>query len=136
MKVSIMSKDGLRVINLNRRKAIHERCLNCSCWNPFDVTNCTFSDCPLYEFRTGKGKQAPKKRKQAIRAYCLWCMAGHVREISKCVSYHCALFPYRMDKTDMSVKIDSISQDDHIGVVFEDKDRKAIPRQGGLELAP
>ena len=100
MKVKIMSKNGFRVVNLNRRKAIHERCLNCSCWNPSEVTNCKNEDCPLFGFRTGKGKQRPEKRKEAIRKYCLWCINGQHSEIKKCVSYKCPLFSYRMNQID------------------------------------
>ena len=53
MRVSILSKNGLKIVNLNRRKAIRERCLNCSCWRPQELTNCTLTDCPLYPYRTG-----------------------------------------------------------------------------------
>jgi hypothetical protein len=108
MKVKIQSKDGYKIVDLNRRKAIRERCLNCSAWIPKEVSNCEFVDCPLYPFRSGKGKQNPRMRKKAIRSYCLWCMCGQRSEVSKCVSPDCPLFPYRMNGIDRSAKIESL----------------------------
>ena len=100
MKVKIQSKDGYRIINTNRRKAIRERCLNCSGWVLKEVSSCDFVDCFLYPFRSGKGKQNPKTREKAIRGYCRWCMCGQRAEVSKCVSQDCPLFPYRMNGID------------------------------------
>lgn len=121
MKVKILAKNGLKIVNLNRRKAIHERCLNCSCWIPNEVTNCSFTDCPLYSYRTGKGKQNPNERKKAIRDYCLWCMVGQHSEIRKCVSHHCPLFAYRMKNIDRSAETVSMAENEHIEPVFEGK---------------
>jgi hypothetical protein len=95
MKTQIIGKDRLETVNLNRRKAIHERCLNCACWHPKDVTDCDFIECPLYQFRTGGGKQDTKLRTKAIKEYCLWCAKGQVGEITKCPSVNCSLFAYR-----------------------------------------
>ena len=126
MKAKILSKDGYKVIDLNRRKAIRERCLNCSGWIPKEVSNCASGDCPLYPFRSGKGKQNPKKRKKAIRAYCRWCMCGQRSEVSKCVPQEshgdiliCPLFPYRMNGIDRPSKIESLPKNDHIKAVLE-----------------
>ena len=127
MKVKIMSKDGFKVVDLNRRKAIHERCLNCSTWHPRNVTECEFSDCSLFPFRSGNGKQNPKKRKQAIKSYCLWCMAGQSSEISKCVSVNCPLFAYRLKRIDRSIEIDFDIQKEHIEPISEDKTYEGIP---------
>ena len=50
MKVSILRKNGHEVVDLNRRRAIRERCcLNCSGYSPKEVTNCEFTDCPIIE---------------------------------------------------------------------------------------
>lgn len=105
MKVEIMSKNGTKVADLNRRKAIRERCLNCHGWYLREVKKCSFTDCALYPFRSGIGKQDAKKREEAIREYCVWCMAGNVKEVPKCVSPDCSLFPYRMTKVDKSIEI-------------------------------
>ena len=106
MKVNILRKNGLEIVDLNRRKAIRERCLNCTGWNYKEVTECNFSnDCPLHPFRSGEGKQNSKDRTQAIRDYCLWCMNGQRSEIAKCSSPDCPLYPYRKYRTDTSVKI-------------------------------
>ena len=55
----------------NRRKSIRKKCLDCSGFSPKEVTNCSFKDCALYPYRSGKGKQNPKARAKAIRKYCL-----------------------------------------------------------------
>jgi len=128
MKVSILGKNGLKVVDLNRRKAIRERCLNCSCWIPGEVTNCTFNDCQLYPFRSGQGKQNPKVRKKAVRSYCLWCMAGQHSEIRKCVSIYCPLFIYRMKGIDRSIEINSMPKNEHIEPYFQTNNRKDVHR--------
>jgi hypothetical protein len=117
MKFKIQSKDGHKTINLNRRKAIRERCLNCSGWIPKEVSNCEFDDCSLHPFRSGKGKQNPELRDKAIRKYCLWCMNGQRAEVSKCVSPDCPLFPYRMNGIDSTSNIKSLLKKDHIEAV-------------------
>ena len=126
MKIKIMAKDDFKIVDLNRRKAIHERCLNCSCWIPSEVKNCAFHDCPLYAFRTSRGKQSPKARAEAIRKYCLWCMAGQRHEVAKCVSRTCPLFPYRMKDIDRAVEIVSLPEKAHIEPVSETKSMKGI----------
>ena len=91
--VEILSKDGLKTVELNRRQAIRERCLNCSAWSPKEVTECEFHDCQLYPYRMGTGKQNPKARAKAIREYCAWCMA--TEQPSRCVVVDCPLYCYR-----------------------------------------
>ena len=100
MLAVIQGKTGLKTVDLNRRKAIHERCLNCSCWIPKEVEHCSFQDCPLHEYRSGKGKQNAKARYKAIKAYCLWCMAGQWSEVKKCVSVHCPLHHFRSGRAE------------------------------------
>jgi hypothetical protein len=121
MKVIILGKNGPKVIDLNRRKAVRERCLNCSGWSHKEVTNCIFKNCPLYSFRSGQGKQNAKDRSKAIRKYCLWCMDGQYGEVSKCPSKDCSLFPYRKAHRDRSAEIKSLSKKGHIEACFEDK---------------
>ena len=41
-------------IRLTPMRAIRKKCLDCSCGNSFEVSNCPVTDCPLYEYRTGK----------------------------------------------------------------------------------
>jgi len=95
MQVLTISKDGIKNVNLNRRKAIHERCLNCCCWHPGEVAKCALKKCPLYQFRTGGEKQDAKLRNSAIKNYCLFCMSGQVGEIAKCPSNKCPLYVFR-----------------------------------------
>lgn len=101
MKATIQVKYGLKTLDLNRRRAIREKCLNCSAWVNKEVTECIFTPeyskpCSLWPFRQGRGKQDAKKRNRAIRDYCLWCMGGTQSEIPKCVSPNCALFNFRL----------------------------------------
>ena len=119
MKVIIIGKNGPKSFDLNRRKAIRERCLNCSGWSHKELANCTFSDCPLYPFRSGQGKQNAKVRSKAIRKYCLWCMNGQHGEVSICPSTDCSLFPYRKTRTDRSTEIKSLLKKSHIASHFE-----------------
>ena len=126
MKVKIMSKVGFKIVDLNRRKAIHERCLNCSAWIPSEVSGCSFHACPLFWFRTGKEKQNPRERKEVIRKYCLWCMAGQSSAVSKCASTICSLYPYRRNQMDRSVEIVSKAEKVHIETIAETKTEKGI----------
>lgn len=80
---------------LNRRKAIRERCLDCSAQCRSEVRECAFHECSLFDYRTGTGKQEPAKRDQAIRAYCRWCMNGQPKEVSICSRENCTLHAYR-----------------------------------------
>ena len=132
MKVEILSKNGVKVADLNRRKAIHERCLNCSAWYHAEVTGCTFKGCPLYPFRTGKGKQDAKARGQAIKDYCKWCMAGQVSEVRKCVSETCPLFHFRGKDLRKPQNTPSNSKNDYRRAVFETETGKTY--YGDLQL--
>jgi hypothetical protein len=103
--MKIHHKSGQKKIAVNRRKAIRERCLNCSSWYRKDVDDCYMTDCHLHPYRTGKGKQNAKKRAVAIRLYCFWCCAEQRAEVLKCPAKDCPLFPYRKSIIDKSVKI-------------------------------
>jgi len=95
METTIIGKDGLKTTDLNRRKATHEKCLDCSCWSYTEVTGCHRTKCPLYPFRNGRGKQDAGERSKAIRSYCIWCMAGQSIEVGKCTAVTCPLFVFR-----------------------------------------
>ena len=103
MRTVIQGKTGLKTVDLNRRKAIREKCLNCSCWDLKEVANCRFVDCALHRYRKGKGKQDPKDRDRAIRGYCFWCMAGQRAEVAKCPSRHCPLFLFRRGRAEKPI---------------------------------
>ena len=121
MKIKIIGKNGPKEVDLNRRKAVRERCLNCAGWFHKEVTSCIFLDCFLYPFRSGQGKQNAKARAKAIRNYCLWCMNDQHAEVSKCSSTDCSLFPYRKSKTDRSAEIKSLPKKDRIESYLEEK---------------
>jgi hypothetical protein len=120
MKTEIQSKDGPKVVNLNRRRAIREKCLNCSGWSLKEVEECSFKDtCSLFAYRMGRGKQNAKARNQAVSSYCTWCMAGNVYEVKRCTAPHCAFFVFRGSKADAPQKCPSLSKNAHIEVSFE-----------------
>ena len=116
MKGEILGRNRVKTVSLNRRKAVRERCLNCSGWSFQEVEGCSFTDCPLSPFRSGKGKQNAKDRNRAIKDYCRWCMAGEKAEIKKCVSVHCPLFTFRRGTTE---KMNPVLTKGHIEHVFE-----------------
>jgi hypothetical protein len=115
MKVAIQNKDGhLKVVDLNRRKAIRERCLNCSGWCFSDVRECKFTECVLHIYRTGNGKQVAKAREKAIREYCLWCCACKRKGVTQCKAVDCPLFAFRKKRIDKSVKFYLTTKKGHI----------------------
>lgn len=83
----------------NRRKAIRERCLDCSASSHSEVRDCAHKDCHLYPYRTGTGKQNAKARDKAIRSYCLWCNVSR-SEVVLCPVTTCPLYPFRKSEVD------------------------------------
>ncbi len=96
MKATILGKNGPMPVDLNRRRAARERCLQCTAWSSGAVSRCSHADCSLHPFRTGRGKQDPASRATAIREYCLWCMADNRNEVRLCPTETCALWGYRL----------------------------------------
>jgi hypothetical protein len=115
MRVEILGRTGHKLKKLNRRKAIRERCLICSDWSPKEVKKCKFSDCPLIQFRTGKGHQNATDRSMVIRDYCKWCAIDQASEVRLCPSTDCPLWSYRKTKIDKAAEIKpGLSKNDHI----------------------
>jgi len=135
MKTAIQHKHGSKIVNLNRRRAIRERCLNCSAWSVKEVANCEFADCPLYRFRSGQGRQNAKLRSKAIRDYCLWCMADSRVEVSKCPTSDCSLFAYRNSTLGRSTEIKSIPKYSHIEPVSGNKKGNEYQSARSVEIA-
>lgn len=95
-----------RLVNLNRRSAIAEKCLNCSGFKHSARKNCEFTDCQLFPFRSGKGHQAASVRNKAIRAFCKdFCMEGSSPLVADCSSPDCPLYAFRLSRIDKSVKM-------------------------------
>jgi len=88
--------------------------LNCSAWSWKEVEDCPYSECQLYPYRKGTGKQDAKLRAKAIRDYCLWCCGDQHAEVMKCVSKDCSLYPYRSSKLDRSSEHLSFVSQHHI----------------------
>lgn len=131
MLISILRKTGPETVNLNRRKAIREKCLECSGWIPKIVANCEFTHCPLFPYRSGKGKQNAKDREKAIRGHCLECTNRQRFEVKNCASPDCAVYPYRNNGIDRSVEIKSMTKSGHIEPVSEDKIENAYRMHTG-----
>ena len=110
MKSKIQSKTGHKIINLNRRKAIREKCLNCSGWAYKEVEICPFTNCQLYPFRSKTSKQNPKARNKAIRQYCLWCCTNNQTDVSKCPARYCPLWAYRRGKLEINYEMLFLSE--------------------------
>ena len=119
IQIKILSKTGQKIINLNRRRAIREHCLNCSGYSRAEVHRCPVTSCPLFHYRSGKGKQDAKARKKAIREYCLWCCAEQRFEMLNCTARDCSLFPFRKSSLDRSVDLSLNSKKTLIGAVSE-----------------
>lgn len=98
---------GYRIVDLNRRKAIAERCLNCSGFIPSERANCEMTDCELFPFRMGTGKHDADLRNRQIRAYCRDnCMCGNSWLVANCTAPDCPLYASRKSTSDRSVVVD------------------------------
>ena len=132
MKAQILHKNGRKIIDLNRRKAIRFKCCDCSGWMLREVTKCSFTECPLYPFRSGQGKQNSNKRAKAIRFYCLSCMNGQRYEVKKCSTTDCPIHPYRQTTVDRTGEIvPLLSKKGHIETLSGRKNERQYQRVRG-----
>ena len=111
MRFVVLGKKGQGVMELNRRQAIRERCLNCVGWIPSEVRKCDFADCALHPYRMGTGKQDAVERAVAVRLYCLDCCLNQPTEVRLCPCRDCSLYPFRLSRIDKSVEI---QKTDHV----------------------
>ena len=109
MRVKIQDSrfaEGFRIVDLNRRKAIAERCFNCGGFSYVARKNCEFSECQLWSYRMGLGKCNPEERNRAIRAYCRdYCSEGGEYHVRLCPSPDCPLHAYRLTTIDRSIEL-------------------------------
>jgi hypothetical protein len=86
-------------------KAIRARCLDCSGGSSKEVRECSFKECPLYEYRLG---HKPTKKKltplKAVKAFCLSCCNGNRKEVSMCTAKNCPLHAYKNGKRPQGYK--------------------------------
>lgn len=108
--------DGKRLVDLNRRKAIVEKCLNCSGFEYSGRKNCEFTDCQLFPYRTGTGQQDTGARNMAIRAFCKdFCMEGSTALVADCSSPNCPLYAFRFSRIDKSLEVAEPEECEAIG---------------------
>jgi hypothetical protein len=119
MKVSILRKYGNQAVDLNRKKSIRERCLNCSNWNAVEVELCQQTDCQLYKYRMNGSNQNANERNRDLRKYCLECCHGSLGEVKKCPALDCPLYAFRQNKIDRSIEIKSESCRGHIEAFYQ-----------------
>ena len=106
MLVIILYKGQLKQVQINRRSAIYYRCLECSGDSPKEVNDCQVLDCPLFDFRTGRGQHDSKYRALSIRRYCYeWCMQKQASLVWTCDYKLCPLFSYRRSTIDKSAEV-------------------------------
>lgn len=112
---------------LSRRKAIWQRCVDCSGFSYAEVRDCNFRLCALHPYRSGQGKQNPVARDKAIRKYCLWCMNEQRHEVRLCPSTDCSLYPYRLTR-----KAIQRHEKEHIGGLSARKKSPAMDSMAGV----
>ena len=47
---------------LSPLKAIRQKCLDCCCWSPYEVAQCTAVKCPLHVYRSGKKPESMRRK--------------------------------------------------------------------------
>ena len=52
-----------KTVSLNKSQAIRRFCLECGCWQPIEVKECTAPMCPLYAFRFGRDPSLNRSKK-------------------------------------------------------------------------
>jgi len=58
---TIITKDGHKTVKLTPRKAIRQKCLECSMWNTAEVRRCVCEDCALWPYRVYSETQGSSK---------------------------------------------------------------------------
>ena len=54
VKHEVLTKDGLKEVNLTPMKAIRLKCLECANFQWSEVRDCNILDCALYVYRFGR----------------------------------------------------------------------------------
>lgn len=118
-KKAIRTKDGFRVVHINRRRACRFACVECMGWAEGQVDKCDGkmldgTTCALVDFKKMDGQQSAAKRTRAIRAFCMECMDSHGRDVAGCKAVYCPLYPYRNTNVDASTLFNENLDDDLI----------------------
>ncbi len=93
---------------MSRRTSIRKRCIDCSAGSHSDVQTCQHTDCPLFPYRMGTGRQDAAARDKAIKSYCLWCSITRA-EVLQCPVTSCPLYPYRKTRAEHPTRTTDIS---------------------------
>ena len=58
---TILVKNGHKTVKLTPRKAIRQKCMECSMWNTAEVRRCPVEDCALWPYRVYSETQGSSK---------------------------------------------------------------------------
>lgn len=107
MKQKVMTRRGVRWVDLNPRRAIRRHCHICSdfCWG--EVASCRAVECELHAFRPGADhwdEHDAAQRRRAIQRYCMdQCSGGNEKLCRNCDMTICPLFSYRLGNPDQTM---------------------------------
>ncbi len=100
MKQKIITRRGIKIVDLNPRRAIRRHCHMCSDYSWEEVEACNVVECELHIFRLGTSFNkdlAPNDRSGAIYRYCLHqCSGEDEKRYQNCDMQVCPLFSFRL----------------------------------------
>jgi len=109
MKQEVITRRGVKTIDLNPRRAIRRHCHMCSDYDWEKVEACSEVECELHAFRIGNafGDDLNSEfRRKAIRRYCRnRCSGGDEKQYQNCDMPLCPLFFYRLQNRTLKAAV-------------------------------
>lgn len=68
IKHTIRTKTGTETLTMTAGEAIHQNCIDCCGFQPYEVRRCTAYLCPLWPFRNGPGRADRSRESVGERA--------------------------------------------------------------------
>ena len=103
MKQQVLTRNGVKLVDMNPRRAIRRHCHMCSDYSWEEVSSCMIRDCELHPFRLGTNFEKDlhsDQRLRAIQRYCKFqCCKGDEQQYRNCDMETCPLFLFRMRKS-------------------------------------
>lgn len=98
MKQKVLTRNGVKTVDLNPRRAIRRHCHMCSDYSWSEVVSCQTLACELHPHRFGNECGVNGEgRTEAIRRYCRnRCSGGDENLYRNCDMCICPLFNYRL----------------------------------------